>query len=68
MTKEFKPSKLQCHTCNDIIQSSYPGEWVCCTCFNNRNGTGCFVDSTRDYERFGGSFTVISKGEDNEQS
>lgn len=25
--------KIQCNNCRDIIQSSYSGEWVACSCF-----------------------------------
>lgn len=35
MNKKFNPSKIQCLTCMEIIQSSYPGEWVCCSCYTS---------------------------------
>lgn len=63
--KKFNPSKIQCRECKDILQSSYSGEWVCCSCMKQEprvEGKGCFIDSTYWYERVGGYFTVISHG------
>lgn len=31
-TPPFKPAKFQCASCDDVIQSSYPGEFVTCKC------------------------------------
>lgn len=54
--QEFKPVKLQCVSCKDIIKSEYPGDWTSCSCFRMSKGsTGIFVDQSRTYMRQGGS-------------
>lgn len=66
MDKKFNPSKIQCNNCKDIIQSSYPGEWVACKCFENKkDNKGCYIDSTRSYERMAGIFTYITSSGNN---
>ena len=60
MGKEEFP-KIQCETCKDVIQSRYSGDWVCCSCF--RDGvTGCYIDSTEHYTRWGGGpFLILNE-------
>lgn len=94
--KKFNPTRIKCNTCSDIIQSQYPGHWVCCKCHISSSrewkafkavheltypekdtsqvdrdyywamckeiNTGCYIDSTEDYERFGGGpFSIVEK-------
>ena len=62
MNKKFNPSCIQCNNCKDIIQSSFPGDWVACKCFENKEGNlGCFIDSTEYYERTCGKFVYMMK-------
>lgn len=51
----FKPHKYQCPTCEEVIFSSYPGEFVSCLCNN------CFVDETQHYIRVGGNAIPYEK-------
>jgi len=44
----FDPEPWYCKTCEKILVSSYPGEFVSCKCGN-------FVDQTEHYMRRGGS-------------
>ncbi len=53
---EFNPPKIQCNNCKEVIQSSYPGEFVACKCFKNEEGNkGCYIDSKHLYTRTGGT-------------
>jgi len=49
--KEKDPpfSKYKCTLCNDVIQSSYSGEFVTCSCGK------CSVDQTQYYTRLIGN-------------
>lgn len=53
MEKAFKPTKLKCNTCNDVIFSSVPGEFVSCSCFKDGGNTGIYIDETIGYMRVG---------------
>lgn len=46
--------KYKCLDCGDIIQSSYPGDWVCCKCFED-GVSGGYVDSNNYITRIGGN-------------
>jgi hypothetical protein len=50
---EFNPPKYQCASCDDIIQSSYPGEYVQCKCGE------IAVDSTEHYTRCIGDYKMF---------
>lgn len=54
--KSFQPSEYECLECKDKIHSSYPGEFVMCSCGKS------FVDQTEYYTRCGG-LTVRYIGE-----
>lgn len=32
---KWKSAVIQCITCKEKIESGYPGEWICCTCFTS---------------------------------
>ncbi len=58
---KFIPSIYECQDdCKDKIFSSFPGEWVCCSCFSKSNGkTGGYVDQTQHYIRIGGNMLYV---------
>ncbi len=60
--------KLKCLNCNNIICSIQGGHWVCCSCFENKEGNkGIFMDRDRwfpDRYRIGGdedSYEIIEE-------
>lgn len=53
--EKFIGDVYTCRKCEDLIQSSYPGEFVSCTC-----GTS-FVDQTRHYVRCGGEAILFER-------
>jgi hypothetical protein len=56
---EFDPVHYRCRYCNDVIFSSYPGEYVSCDCGKTS------VDQTAWYTRFIGELPIRDK--DNEE-
>ena len=44
----FVPSKYRCKSCEQVIFSTFPGEFVSCKCGN-------YVDQSRYYIRVGGA-------------
>lgn len=49
----------KCGSCGDLIRSSYPGEFVACSCFANEVGNkGIFVDQCKYYYRAGGGGSI----------
>ena len=58
--KEFKPPKIKCLNCQEVIYSKYPGQWVCCPCYENKeDNKGCYIDSTEYYTRYAGKFERV---------
>ncbi len=49
----FNPPAFKCASCDDIIQSSYPGEYVQCKCGE------IAVDSTEYYTRCIGDYKMF---------
>lgn len=47
---EWKPPHYKCAKCKSVIFSSFPGEYVSCSC------GAISVDQTRHYSRFIGEF------------
>lgn len=50
----FSPLKYQCPACEDIIFSTFSGEFVMCKCKQ------CFVDQTEGYLRTGGAPVLVT--------
>lgn len=50
----FNPEIFQCTDCEGTMRSSYPGQFVRCSCGNS------FVDQTMHYGRYGGSARAVS--------
>ena len=48
MSRDFNPILCQCESCDTILQSSFPGEFVACECGHS------FVDQHDFYSRYGG--------------
>jgi hypothetical protein len=46
MSQDFKAkTKIMCKICEEILFSSFPGEFVSCYCFRNGDGSqGCAID------------------------
>jgi len=49
----WPPPAYKCRECGDVIQSSYPGEFVSCKCGES------YVDQTPHYMRAGGKATIV---------
>lgn len=50
-----EPTQVQCTKCNDIINSTFEGEYVQCRCGE------CFVDETSYYIRVGGAAKYLKE-------
>jgi hypothetical protein len=63
---EWKPKKVQCKVCKDIIFSSRPKEFAFCSCFKNDDRKGIFIVQSLDYMRVGGEAKNMKWIEENE--
>ena len=59
---KFDPPTMICLLCKDELRSSYPGEFVMCSCKKS------FVDQTLYYSRFGGQLVPKKSTEDEKKS
>lgn len=46
-------NRAQCLDCQDIIESKFGHDWVCCRCYSKGEETGIFVDGGTNYQRCG---------------
>ncbi len=53
--KEFKPAKMMCGACHEVLQSKFEGQFMVCKCGKS------YVDQTRHYERYGGEVTTYKE-------
>ncbi len=59
-------NRARCKNCSCVIESKTTHDWVCCSCFSNKENRGIFIDGGKDYWRGGGNLEHFERLQDDE--